>query len=137
MHCACSGKSPCLYGKRYSAWRLRPIRRSTGRHFQEVVAPSAWPGASEVSRELADSRLRKATSMDGVDDHRQINRTRQGRQRRLVTADPIAGCRGERNSLRRFGAFGVTLSNGLQLKDRLPVDIGKTDGQRNQFFTQV
>ena len=54
-----------------------------------------------------------------------------------MTADPIAGCRGERNSLRRFGAFGVTLSNGLQLEDRLPVEIGKTDGQRNQFFTQV
>src|SRR5262249_36722183 len=67
-------------------------------------------------------------------DHRQMNRTRQGRQRRFVSGDPIAGCRCERDSLR---PPGVTLSNDRQFKYRRPFKFGKTDCQRDQFFTEV
>ena len=54
-----------------------------------------------------------------------------------MTADPIAGGRGERNFVRRFCAFVVALSKGPPLKDRLAVEIGKIDGQRDQFFAEV
>ena len=81
-------------------------------------------------------------------DHRHINR-RQGSQCRVVIGYPIAGCLCERDSLSGFRATleaaryracasrGVTLANRLVLKDRLPVEFGKTDCQRNQFVAEV
>jgi hypothetical protein len=54
-----------------------------------------------------------------------------------MTSDPIAGCRSQSNGSRGFYAFALSVLNGLQLKDRLPIEMGKTDCQRDQFLTQV
>lgn len=54
-----------------------------------------------------------------------------------MSGDPIARRRGEGNALRRFRTAGIILSNGLQLKDRPPVEMGKMNGQHDQFVTEV
>src|ERR1051326_277576 len=70
--------------------------------FKKYLCPPIGLALQEVQRrqEIASSGKRRPGP--GWHDHRRMNRARQGGQRRLVTADPIAGGRGERNFVRRF-----------------------------------
>ena len=66
-----------------------------------------------------------------------------------MIGEPIAGCLGERDPVGGFRATleaaryracasrAITLANRLVLEDRLPVEFGKPDGQRDQFAAEV
>ncbi len=54
-----------------------------------------------------------------------------------MIGNPITSCRCKRDSLSGFCTLSVTLANRLELKDRLPVEFGKTGRQRNQFVAEV
>jgi hypothetical protein len=69
-------------------------------------------------------------------DHGHVNR-QQGSQRRVVIGEPIVGRLRERDPLSGFCTSTITLANRLVLKDRMPVEIGKPDGQRDQFAAEV
>ena len=54
-----------------------------------------------------------------------------------MIGDPLGGRRCERNPFDRFHLFAGTLPGGLRLKNRLPIELSKLKGQRDQFFTEI